>query len=72
MKEIKKVLVFLRKTIMRLVQCHSYWTRVAKSLRVTTAVSAPQARQILEVEFANLLTTGTDRAARVHHDHAAS
>lgn len=31
-----------------------------------------QARQILEVEFANLLTTGTDRAARVHHDHAAS
>lgn len=31
-----------------------------------------QARQILEVEFANLLSSGTERKARMHHDHAAS
>ncbi|XP_037296274.1 liprin-alpha-1 [Manduca sexta] len=29
-----------------------------------------QARQILEVEFSNLLATGTERAARLHHEHA--
>ncbi|KAJ0183071.1 hypothetical protein K1T71_001047 [Dendrolimus kikuchii] len=31
-----------------------------------------QARQILEMEFANLLASGTERAARMHQDHAAS
>ncbi|XP_063381600.1 liprin-alpha-1 isoform X2 [Cydia fagiglandana] len=31
-----------------------------------------QARQILEVEFANLLQTGTERAARMPHDHQAA
>ncbi|XP_073955486.1 PTPRF interacting protein alpha isoform X4 [Choristoneura fumiferana] len=31
-----------------------------------------QARQILEVEFGNLLATGTERAARLPHDHAAA
>ncbi|KAJ2950870.1 hypothetical protein O0L34_g5229 [Tuta absoluta] len=31
-----------------------------------------QARQILEMEFANLLAQGTERSARPHHEHAAS
>ncbi|KAI8421399.1 hypothetical protein MSG28_009478 [Choristoneura fumiferana] len=31
-----------------------------------------KARQILEVEFGNLLATGTERAARLPHDHAAA
>ncbi|XP_075975015.1 PTPRF interacting protein alpha isoform X2 [Anticarsia gemmatalis] len=31
-----------------------------------------QARQILEMEFSNLLATGTERAARLQHEHAAS
>ncbi|CAB3254258.1 unnamed protein product [Arctia plantaginis] len=31
-----------------------------------------QARQILEMEFSNLLATGTERTARLQHEHAAS
>ncbi|KAJ8723555.1 hypothetical protein PYW08_003467 [Mythimna loreyi] len=31
-----------------------------------------QARQILELEFSNLLAAGTERTARLQHDHAAS
>ncbi|XP_049872698.1 liprin-alpha-1 isoform X2 [Pectinophora gossypiella] len=31
-----------------------------------------QARQILEMEYANLLASGTERAARMQHEHASS